>query len=194
MITNRFVRWITPAAALALVAAGLRVEAAQDPKPASPVTVVRLSTPEKALQFDVTVPASVDEVWTAFTTTAGLSTWLWRDTRVELREGGDWLALFGPSTGGGTILSFVPRARLVLSAMAPEQFPTVRATRTHAVFEFTAAGPKATHVRLLQTGWQTGQEWDAAYAYLATGNAQLLGQLYQRFTTGPIPWPKGDRP
>ena len=178
--------------AAALLVSSVALAAAQDPKPASPVTVVRLSTPEKALQFDVTVPGSLDDVWTAFTTTAGLSTWLWRDTRVELREGGDWLALFGPSTGGGTILSFVPRARLVMSAMAPEQFPTVRATRTQAVFEFTAAGPKATHVRLTQTGWKTGKEWDDAYDYLATGNAQLLGQLYQRFATGPIQWPKGN--
>jgi hypothetical protein len=26
--------------------------------------------------------------------------------------------------------------------------------------------------------------------YLAGGNAELLSQLYQRFATGPIDWPK----
>ena len=41
---------------------------------------------------------------------------------------------------------------------------------------------------LLQTGWQTGEEWDAAYAYLAKGNAQLLTQLHRRFVSGPIDW------
>ena len=43
---------------------------------------------------------------------------------------------------------------------------------------------------LVQTGRQTGAEWDAAYEYLAAGNAELLTQLYQRFASGPIAWPK----
>jgi uncharacterized protein YndB with AHSA1/START domain len=176
------------AAGLALFVASL---AAQAPASPSAVTVTRLAAPERALQFDVTVPAGADDVWTAFTTTAGLSTWLWRDTRVELKAGGDWLVLFGPSTGGGTIQSFVPKQTLVIAALAPEQFPTVRTTRTRAVFAFDALGAKATHVRLTQTGWKAGREWDDAYEYLASGNAQLLDQLYQRFATGPLHWPKG---
>jgi uncharacterized protein YndB with AHSA1/START domain len=190
---GRFLTTVLIATATALTAAtvatGLEAQAAPGP---NPVTTTRVSTPEKALRFDVTVPGSVDEVWMAFTTTEGLSTWLWRDTRVELRPGGDWLALFGPSTGGGTIQSFVPKKEIVIAAMAPEQFPTVRATRTTAVFDFEAVGPKSTHVRLTQTGWKPGKEWDDAYEYLATGNAQLLAQLHQRFATGPLPWPKGD--
>jgi len=177
----------------ALAMAPLAVtSAAQAPKAPSEVTVARIATPEKALRFDVIVPASVDDVWTAFTTSAGLSTWLWRDTRVELRPGGDWLAIYSPTaSGGGSVISFVPRKELVLSAMAPEQFPTVRATRTRAVFTFEAAGAKSTHVRLTQTGWKAGKEWDDAYEYLSSGNAQLLDQLYQRFVKGPLAWPKG---
>ncbi len=49
----------------------------------SPVTVERLATPEKALRFEVTVPAPLDDVWAAFTTQAGLQTWLWKDERVD---------------------------------------------------------------------------------------------------------------
>ena len=60
--------------------------------------------------------------------------------------------------------------------------------RLTAAFRFEAAGPKATRVTLLQTGWQAGEEWDAAYAYLAKGNAQLLTQLQRRFVSGPIDW------
>jgi hypothetical protein len=44
------------------------------------------------------------------------------------------------------------------------------------------------HLRLTQTGWQTGKEWDAAYEYLAAGNAQLLGMLHHRFVAGPTDW------
>ena len=158
---------------------------------ASPVTVARLDKPEKALRFEAIVSAPVDEVWKAFTTSEGLQTWIWRDAKVDLREGGDWLVLYpGGKTGGGTILSFEPKSKLVLSAMAPERFPHVRAERTRAVFEFAPAGPGETRVTLTQTGWKQGKEWDDAYEYLSKGNAQLLAQLQQRFEKGPIDWSK----
>jgi uncharacterized protein YndB with AHSA1/START domain len=156
----------------------------------SPVKVTRQTTPEKALIFEVTVPASVPAVWQAFTTSDGLSTWLTPGAVVDLRAGGEWTAHFpGGKTGGGTILSFVPQQELVISALAPEQFPTVRAERTRVVFSFTAAGD-ATVVRLVQTGWKNGEEWDKAYDYLATGNAELLETLRRRFVSGPIDWSK----
>lgn len=155
-----------------------------------PVTVQRQLTPEKALRLEVTVPAAVDAVWQAFTTKDGLQTWLWKDCRVDLRAGGDWIVQYTPTaTGGGTIVSFVPGREVVIRALAPERFPTVRQTRTLATFRFDAVGNGATKVTLLQTGWQAGDEWDAAYDYLATGNAQLLAQLHRRFTLGPIAWP-----
>src|SRR4051812_47295325 len=48
------------------------------PKPPASVKVTRLDSP-KALKFEVVVPAKLDDVWTAFTTDAGLNTWLWQD-------------------------------------------------------------------------------------------------------------------
>lgn len=159
--------------------------------PAPPVTVTRINGPEKALRFEVVVSASIDDVWTAFTTPDGLATWLWRDVRVDLRSGGDWLVLFpGGKTGGGTIRSFAPQRQITIAALAPEQFPTVREQRTTVVFEFDAVTPATTKVTLVQTGWKTGSEWDESYEYLATGNATLLRQLYQRFLAGPLKWPQ----
>jgi uncharacterized protein YndB with AHSA1/START domain len=164
------------------------------PAPAASVIVTRVAAPDKALRFEVTVPATVDEAWTAFTTADGLRTWLWRDARVDLRPGGDWLALYpGGKTGGGTIVSFESRRRIVIAAMAPEQFPAVRAERTRATFEFEPAGPAQTKVTLVQTGWKSGPEWDEAYEYLAKGNAILLTQLYKRFVDGPARWDGGGK-
>jgi uncharacterized protein YndB with AHSA1/START domain len=190
MIGSGVVNKATRAAGLAL--AGLLLGSQPDSAAlaASPVTVTKITSPERALRFEVTVAASVDEVWAAFTTNDGLATWLWRDTRVDARPGGDWLAIFPQSTAGGTIVSLTPKTQLVIAAMAPEKFPAVRAARTRALFEFAAVSAASTRVSLLQTGWQTGAEWDAAYDYLAGGNAELLTQLYQRFASGPIAWPK----
>ena len=156
----------------------------------SPVKVTKQSTPEKALIFETTIPASRPAVWEAFTTSKGLSTWLTPGAVVDLRKGGEWTAHFpGGSTGGGTILGFVPEQEITIAAMAPEQFPHVRAERTTARFQFFAQGP-STIVRLVQTGWKTGEEWDKAYDYLAGGNAQMLETLLRRFMNGPIDWAK----
>jgi uncharacterized protein YndB with AHSA1/START domain len=156
---------------------------------AGPVTVEKVAEPVRTLRFEVIVPAAIDDVWTAFTTAEGLSSWLWRDVRVDARPGGDWLAIFPQSTGGGTILALTPKRQIVIAALAPDRFPIVRETRTQATFEFSPVSASSTKVTLVQTGWKSGAEWDAAYNYLAGGNAELLNQLYQRFATGPIAWP-----
>jgi uncharacterized protein YndB with AHSA1/START domain len=138
--------------------------------------------------IELEVPAPLPAVWEAFTTSAGLSTWLGPNATVDLRPGGDWLVHFpGGSTGGGTIVSFDPPKEIVISALAPDRYPTVRTQRTRAVFQFEARGD-ATVVRLIQTGWQQGAEWDHAYEYLVAGNAQLLAMLHKRFLEGPIDW------
>lgn len=156
----------------------------------SPVKVEKHLTPEKSLVFEVTIPAPQAAVWQAFATSGGLSTWLTPGAVVDLRNGGEWTAHFpGGSTGGGTILSFIPQREMTISAMAPEQFPTVRTERTIARFEFVAKG-ESTVVRLVQTGWKAGAEWDRAYDYLAQGNAQLIETLLRRFVSGPIDWTK----
>lgn len=143
------------------------------------------------IDWDVTVPASLDAVWDAFTTQAGLISWLAPSARVELKNGGDWIVQFpGASTAGGSIALYQPKTLLALDAMAPDRFPSVRRERTLAVFTFTAQGPNQTLVHLAQTGWKSGPEWDAAYAYLADGNAQLLDALYRRFANGPVDWSK----
>jgi uncharacterized protein YndB with AHSA1/START domain len=153
------------------------------------VQVTMTRGPEKRIDFEVVVPASLDQVWQAFTTPEGLVTWLTPAAKVELRLGGPWEADFpGGKTGGGTILSFLPHEMLAVAALAPERFPTVRRERTQAIFRFEPVDAGHTRVRLAQIGWQSGAEWDQAFAYLSKGNAQLLASLRERFTKGPIDW------
>ncbi len=157
-----------------------------DPQPAAPAP-----DPDRRLVLELEVPAPIGDVWKAFTTSGGLTTWLAPQARVDLRPGGDWIVSFpgGASTGGGTIVSFIPEKQLVLAALAPDQFPHVRAERTRAVFDFEPRG-NATVVRLTQTGWKSGGEWDRAYEYLIAGNAELMSALHHRFAVGPIDWAK----
>lgn len=150
------------------------------------------ASPAAPQQFvlEIEVPAPVHDVWQAFATSEGLSTWLFPNATVDLRPGGDWLVHFpGGSTGGGTIVSFVPEKELVLNALAPDKFPHVRAEGTRAVFRFEPRG-NATIVRLTQSGWKSGEEWTEAYEYLVAGNAELLATLHKRFVNGPTDWNK----
>lgn len=179
------------AACAALLASVVTANPARSQAPEkSHVTVTRTASPEKRLDFEVTVAAPVSDVWEALSTSKGLSTWLFPNAVVDLRPGGDWIVKFpGGSTGGGTIVAFVPRQKLEIAALAPDQFPTVRRERTHATFELRAtADGKSTVVHLTQTGWKSGEEWDRAYDYLAGGNAELLESLRQRFVSGPVDW------
>jgi uncharacterized protein YndB with AHSA1/START domain len=173
---------------ITLCLAPLAASAQEATRKKIPVEVTRVGQPEKALKFEVVVNAKPADVWQAFTTSAGLDTWLWQDCTVDLREGGGWTVHFpGGKTGGGTIISFRDGRQLVLHALAPEQFPEVRRIGTTAVFDFAPEGDH-TRITLTQTGWKEGKEWDDAYEYLAGGNAQLLGQLYVRFERGPLQW------
>ena len=146
--------------------------------------------PPQQFVLEMEVPAPVSEVWHAFATSEGLRTWLFPNATVDLKPGGDWLVHFpGGSTGGGTIVSFVPEKELVIAALAPDKFPTVRAERTRATFSFEARG-SGTVVRLTQSGWKSGDEWTKAYEYLLAGNAQLMAILHRRFVEGPTDWEK----
>jgi uncharacterized protein YndB with AHSA1/START domain len=151
---------------------------------------VTTSSDPKRLDFSVTVPATIDQVWDAFTTVPGMVSWLAPQAAVDPQRGGKWEVSFGPgsSTAGGTVELVQPKSLLAIAAMAPDRFPTVRRERTDAVFEFTPAGPNATTVRLAQTGWKQGAEWDQAFDYLSRGNAELLEALYHRFAVGPMNW------
>jgi uncharacterized protein YndB with AHSA1/START domain len=174
----------------ALVTAATVAQRLIVPHPASAAIAPVAESSEKMLRLEITVPAPRAEVWKAFATSEGLSTWLAPNSNVELRKGGEWMVHFpGGSTGGGNIVSFVPRKEIVISALAPDQFPAVRAHRTTARFELEDHGT-GTLVRLTQTGWQDGDEWDRAYEYLTAGNAQLMATLHRRFVSGPIDWSK----
>ena len=58
---------------------------------------------ERVLRIEITVPAARADVWKAFSTSEGLSTWLAPGAVVDLRPGGEWMVHFpGSSSAGAT--------------------------------------------------------------------------------------------
>jgi len=136
------------------------------------------------------VEASLDQVWTAFTTSTGLRSWLAPHAEIDLRVGGlmrtNYSAqgqLGDPQTIENTILSFEPRRMISIKvSRAPDNFPFPTAIRQMwSVIYFEAAGPNRTTVREVSLGFGTDQESQRMRAFFNLGNATTLSQLQRHF-------------
>lgn len=154
--------------------------------------------PQRSLHWELVVPATVEEVWRAWSVSEGIAEWSAPGGYVDMRPGGVWEAYFDPErpkgqrgSEGNEILAVLPGRLLVLRAGAPRWFPTVREERTTFTLTLTPVGRHHTLVQGTQTGWKEGDEWEEAFWYLARANAVWLDWLHQRFTLGPIDWSEG---
>lgn len=152
---------------------------------------------------EATVPAPRAEVWKAWTTTEGVTTFLAPQAQVDLTVGGAFELYFVPAAPAGSrgsegcrVLAFVPEEMLAFTWNAPPQFPAVRngPVKTWVVVRLEDAGPNATRVRLTHLGWQPGADWDQVYSYFNRAWEVVLRRLDQRFRQGPIDWAAANRP
>ncbi len=143
------------------------------------------------LEKEVTVAASLDEVWHAWTTAEGLATFFSKQSRVELRVGGDYdmfLNIEPDHNGkrgseGCKVLSYLPKEMLSFEWTFPPSIPTLRDrdAKTHVVLRFDPIGERRVRVRFSQLGWQAGEDWDAGYAYFDKAWDGVLKKLENRF-------------
>jgi uncharacterized protein YndB with AHSA1/START domain len=143
----------------------------------------------------VIIPASVDDVWKAWTTKEGVITFFAPKASVELAVGGDYEMYFAPKqpqgqrgSEGCKILSFVPWEMLSFTWNAPPSMPEVRKERTWVVLLFLTLEGNKTQVNLLHLGWQMGEEWQEAFRYFDRAWEVVLGRLQYRFQKEPINW------
>lgn len=151
---------------------------------------------ERAIVKTARIDAPVADVWAAWTTSAGLKTFLGIDSAIELRSGGKYEFYFGPPASapnrgseGCTVLSYLPQRMLSFTWNAPPSFPAIRALgpTTFVVLEFTAAGDRATDLRLTHLGWREGEDWNAVYAYFNQAWGMVLGALQKAKAPKPPP-------
>jgi uncharacterized protein YndB with AHSA1/START domain len=151
--------------------------------------------PARYIEWEVVVPASMEEAWRAWTDPAELVTWAGPAAAVDLRLGGDWHIYFNPDAPPGerggdasAILGFVPGRELRIAAGAPDEFPTVRREKTEFIVRLDPVGLGHTRIHAIQIGWKAGPEWDRAFEAMAFANAEWLSWLHRRFVDGPIDW------
>jgi uncharacterized protein YndB with AHSA1/START domain len=152
---------------------------------------------DRAMQLSIEVPASAHEVFQAFTTSEGFSSWAVPVAHVDFRIGGYIEASYDPAAKPGDpnnirnrILAYVPdRVLVIKNEQAPKGFADPELfQRTSTVIEFAALSPTSTRVTLTNAGYGKGEGFDTLYQHFEWGNAYTLAELRSRFEKGPVDW------
>ena len=154
------------------------------------VTLAGAAQAQQPLVTDGIVAAPLDSVWAAFTTTAGLESWMVAHASFDLSVGGKMrtvyakdAALGGPSTIENTILSYEPKRMLSMKvAKAPAGFPFPNAIRQMwTVIYFEPVTPTSTRVREVSMGFGADDESQRMRKFFEQGNGSTLTSLQKRF-------------
>lgn len=150
---------------------------------------------ERALNKEVVVKATLDQVWAAWTTREGIISFFAPDARIEARVGGAFQIHFDPLAEPGAkgaddmrFLALQPQRMISFDWNAPPSLPQARQQRSFVIVRFTPVDEQNTRVTLHHVGWGDGGEWDKAYTYFNNAWDAVLGNLRKRFEQGPQDW------
>lgn len=153
---------------------------------------------ERVLRQEIVVPATLEEVWKAVSTSDGLREWVAPTADIELKTGGHWYTNYTPGSKIGdpgtiynSVLSYVPMQMIAMKiGIAPPIFPKgpSDAGTLFAVLTLVDLGNRQVRVSEHMIGFGPGEDWDKVYRFFETGNAYTLGQLLKRFQVGPRKW------
>ena len=150
---------------------------------------------ERAIDKEVMVAATLDQVWESWTTREGIVGFFAPDARIDARVGGAFQIYIDPGAAPGAkgaddmrFLALQPKKMISFDWNAPPSLPEARAQRTFVVLRFSPVDDRTTRVTLHHTGWGEGGEWDKAYAYFDRAWGSVLGNLKKRYDQGPQDW------
>lgn len=157
--------------------------------------------PPEPIRREIGIAAPIADVWTAWTTTAGVQSFFAARAHIELAPRGAYDVAFKadythpePKFEGMRILSYVPGEMISFEWMAPRGLPKLRkkGATSFVVVQLTSLGPKTTKLVLHHLGWAgEGPEWNTYRNYFARAWPIVLGRLQRRFAEGkPIDFSK----
>jgi len=130
------------------------------------------------------VNAPLSAVWNAWTTPEGIRSFLAADARIQLMRGGAFELLFDPDAPAGSrgtegcrVLSYLPRQMLSFEWIAPADYAELRSRRMRILLKVDPASGGGVRVRLTQSGWGEGEDWEALYQHYQTMWPQVLERL-----------------
>ncbi len=143
---------------------------------------------DKAVVKEVTVTASLDDVWKAWTTTEGVKSFFSPNARVDLRVGGPYEIYFDMSAPYGSrgsefcrVLSYLPKKMLSFEWNAPPSFGDLRGTHTIVAMQFEPLPDNKVKVTLTHHGWGEGEDWQAVYDYFDKAWGSVMSSFEKTF-------------
>ena len=141
---------------------------------------------------EVVVNAPAEAAWKAWTTKAGLESWLVGKTEIDLKIGGVWLTNYSKesnlkddSTIHQEILAFDPGRMLAFrTTKTPANFPFPVITQTWTVIHFEDAGAGKTRVLARMHGYGEGDQFARMRAFFERGNKSELDKMVEFFKNG----------
>ena len=159
------------------------------------VVVTSAGAAERSVDKSVVVPATLDQVWDAWTTREGIISFFAPDAKIEPRVGGAFQVYINPLAEAGMkgaddmrFMALQPKQMLSFDWNATPHLPPARHQRTFVVLRFLPLNDKETRVTLHHTGWGEGGEWDKTFAYFDRAWDSVLANLKKRFESGPQDW------
>lgn len=143
----------------------------------------------RTIDKQTTVAAPIEEVWTAWTTAEGVTSFSAPEAKIELRHGGpyEWYFMLDAPEGlrgaeGCTIQAYLPPRLLAFTWNSPPTIPALRALGpcSHVIVELEDRGA-ATGVTLTHVIEGEGEDWDAYIAYFDRAWGMVLAGLAELF-------------
>lgn len=141
------------------------------------------------LEHEGIVAAPIEKVWAAWTTRAGLESWMAPHASIDWRIGGRMRSNYNPagslddpSVIENEILTYEPlRMFSMRVSQAPADFPFANAIRDMwTVVYFEPVDAAHTRVRIVSLGFTADDESQQMRAFFEQGNAITLAQLQER--------------
>lgn len=155
---------------------------------------------ERVLELSCDVPAGVADVWDAWMSAKGFSSWAAPFAHVDARVGGSIESSYDPKGTPGDpnnirneFVAIVPlRLFVIRNVQAPQKVPfdAPAFQKTVTAVQLMPRDESHTRVTVTNSGYGTGAPWDATYAFFQQGNAWSLMMLRKRFENGPTDWAK----
>ncbi len=135
----------------------------------------------RAIDQEVEVPGTPEQVWDAIATGPGITAWM-QPTDVEEREGGIFSYDMGTGTGRiyGTITGWDPPRRFAEESRWELASGSAALLATEWLIQARAGGTCV--VRMVMTGFGAGSEWDTEIDGMAAGLRVALDSLRRYLT------------
>lgn len=145
---------------------------------------------ERSQVFRKLVPASVTDVWWAWTSRDGLASFFAEDSTLELKVGGAWelyMSKDAPKGSRGSegckLLAYVPYEMLCFEWTSPPKVHELRdaGILTRVMVEMDEIAANQTLVTITHSGFGSDDVWDRNYAYFERAWPYVLNNLAKTF-------------